>query len=177
MTKDELLKKYEELVTLYTDKEVKLEAYVQRWLDGNASLSSSAIEQLITTTNNQIEQLKSEAQATISEYQRLKKESLLREQGLMTAKRKVKEQLGISPDEIIITGGVLSSNASDSHLIGREKTLEELEEERQLALAEIRSRVATKQITLAEASKLKSELNLAYGYLEQNQEANSNMHR
>ena len=31
MTKEELFKKWDELTTAYTDKEAKLEAYVQRW--------------------------------------------------------------------------------------------------------------------------------------------------
>ena len=89
----------------------------------------------------------------IDEYTRLSKEEMLQKEGLISAKRSVKSQFGVSPDEMVITGGVLSSNASDSHLTGRNKTPEELETDRQYALAEIRTRVANKEISLAEASK------------------------
>ena len=41
MTKEVLLKKFDELTTEYTDKEAKLEAYVQRWLDGDSALSNA----------------------------------------------------------------------------------------------------------------------------------------
>lgn len=74
----------------------------------------------------------------------------------------IKSQFGINPDEIIITGGVLSTNASESHLIGRHKTLEELELEKMFILSEIESRVDNKQISPIEASKLKNYVNLVY---------------
>ncbi len=72
--------------------------------------------------------------------------------------------MDLNPDRLIITGGVLSSNASESHLNARPKTPEELEMERQSALAIIRERVAKKQITLSEAPKLKNDVDITYGY-------------
>ena len=102
---------------------------------------------------------------------------MLQKEGLVSAKKSVKSQFGVSPDEMVITGGVLSSNASESHLTGRNKTPEELEADRQYALAEIRTRVANKEISLAEASKLKNDVNLAYGYGEPIQEMSNGMHR
>ena len=38
----------------------------------------------------------------------------------------VRNRFGVSPDEVIITGGVLSPNANESHLTGRQKSAEEL---------------------------------------------------
>ena len=40
MTKNELLQKYDELVSTYTDKEAKLEVFIQNWLDGNSALQT-----------------------------------------------------------------------------------------------------------------------------------------
>lgn len=177
MTKEELLKKWDELTTAYTDKEVKLEAYVQRWLDGDSALSNESIQQLVDTVTQQIEELKSAAKQTIDEYTRLSKEEMLQKEGLVSAKRTVKSQFGVSPDEMVITSGVLSSNASESHLIGRNKTPEELEADRQYALAEIRTRVANKEISLAEASKLKNDVNLTYGYGKSIQEMSNGIYR
>ncbi len=164
MAREELLKKWDELTSTYTDKEVKLEAFIQRWLDGDSGLSSESIQELIDTVTKQIDELKTAANQAISEYTRLGKEEMLRNEGLVSAKKSVKSQFGVSPDEMIITGGVLSSDASESHLTGRNKTPEELEADRQYALAEIRTRVANREISLAEASKLKHDVNVAYGY-------------
>lgn len=177
MTKEELLNKWNELTLAYTDKEVKLEAYVQKWLDGDSALSAESIQQLIDTATQQIEEAKAAAKQAIEEYTRMSKEEMLRNEGLVSAKRIVKSQFGVSPDEIVITGGTLSANASESHLTGRNKTPEELEADRQYALAEIRTRVANKEITLAEASKLKSDVNIAYGYEQQNLDMSSGMKR
>ena len=177
MTKEELLKKWDELTTAYTDKEAKLETYVQRWLDGDSALSNESIQQLVDTVTQQIEELKAAAKHAIDEYTRLSKEEMLQKEGLVSVKRSVKSQFGISPDEMIITSGSLSSNASESHLNGRNKTTEELEVDRQYALAEIRTRVANKEISLAEASKLKHDVDLAYGYGEPIQEMSNGMNR
>lgn len=177
MTKEELLKKWDELTKSYIDKEAKLEAYVQRWLDGDSALSNESVQQLVDTVTQQIEELKAAAKQAIDEYTRISKEEMLQKEGLVSAKRTVKSQFGVSPDDMIITSGTLSSNASESHLTGRNKKPEELEADRQSALAEIRSRVANKQISLAEASKLKNDVNIAYGYTGQAQEMSSGMHR
>ncbi|MBE6140242.1 MAG: hypothetical protein E7172_01755 [Firmicutes bacterium] len=64
---------------------------------------------------------------------------------------------------MIITGGVLSSNANESHLTGRNKTPEELEDERTQLLASVREKAMKKEISLAEASKLAQNINIAYG--------------
>lgn len=176
MTKEELLKKCDELITAYADKEAKLEAYIQRWLDGDSTLSNESIQQLVDTVTQQIEKLKAAAKQAFDEYTRLNKEEMLQKEGLVNVKRSVKSQFDVNPDEMVITGGVLSSNASESHLTMRNKNPEELEVDRQHALAEIRTRVANKEISLAEASKLKNDVNLAYGYGEQIQEMSNGMH-
>lgn len=81
--------------------------------------------------------------------------------------RSVRHNFGTSPDELVINGGVLSTNASESHLTGRQKTTEELEFERTQLLANIREKVMKKEISLAEASKLVQEINIAYGFDEE----------
>ena len=64
---------------------------------------------------------------------------------------------------MVINGGVLSENASESHLTGSQKTAEELEFERTQLLARLKEKVMKKEISLAEASKLIHEINIAYG--------------
>ena len=79
------------------------------------------------------------------------------------AERSVRYNFGTSPEELVINGGVLSTNASETYLTGREKNAEELEFERIQLLASLKEKVMKKEISLAEASKLIHEINIAYG--------------
>lgn len=80
-----------------------------------------------------------------------------------SAERSVRYNFGTSPEELVINGGVLSENASESHLTGSQKTAEELEFERTQLLARLKEKIMKKEISLAEASKLIHEINIAYG--------------
>lgn len=102
--------------------------------------------------------MKIQSDEFFNEYKRVKREEEIRK----SAVESVRYNFNISPDEIIITDGVLSTNASDSHLIGRGKTAEELENERMRLLALIKEKVVRRQISLIEASKLLQDVNVAY---------------
>lgn len=164
--KEELLLRFDYLTTNWKSKEAKLEAFIQKWLAGETVLSNEQVQKVVDKTTDQIEQLKILASEAMEEYNKQCKEEQLKEEGLSSAKRTVISTFGTDPDEMIITGGVLASNAKESHLIGHFKTDEEKKEERQSAFAEIRNRVATKKITLEQASALKNAVNVAYGYQE-----------
>ena len=82
-------------------------------------------------------------------------------------------QLGVDTDKMVITGGILSSNANESHLTGRDKTPEELEINRQIALTALREKVVKKEVSLAEASQLKNDIENYYG---KNNEMSSGRH-
>lgn len=177
MEKNELLNKWNELTNTWTDKEAKLESFIQKWLDDDSILSNESVQHVVDTTTEQIEQLKTMANEAINSYTKICHDDALREERLKVAKSNVRKEFQTSPDELIINGGILSSNASETHLIGRQKTEEELEQERQSLIAEIRSRVANKQLTLAEASKLKDNVNCSYNYSQQNQDMENNKQR
>lgn len=168
--KSEALGKSMTLHSQACDKEAKLEVFVQKWLNNESELSNESLEQLIDSVNAQVDELKKQAEDASNEWKRLGREISLKENALYS----VKADLGMSPDEIVITGGVLSSNASESHLISRRKTPEELEIDRLNALAIIREKLAKKEITLAHASKLRNDLNIAYGYSQSVENENKN---
>lgn len=86
---------------------------------------------------------------------------------------RLKNILGVDTSSIAITGGVLSSNANESHLIGREKTAEEVELDKQIALSTLREKVVKNEITLAQASQLKNDIENSYGI---NNEMSSGRH-
>ena len=81
--------------------------------------------------------------------------------------------LGVDTSSIVITEGVLSSNENESHLIGREKNAEEVELDKQIALSTLREKVVKNEITLAQASQLKNDIENSYGI---NNEMSSDRH-
>jgi len=165
----DLLNKYAELTEAWMDKQAKLDKYIEEWLDGKTQMSSEGVEQLVESANIQIKNLQQQAEQVMAQYLNVTKEETLRKNGV----RSVRYNLGTSPDELVINGGILSSNAKDSYLTGRQKTPEELELERNKLLADIKSKVMSKEITLAEASKLTQDVNIAYGVNTQDENENS----
>lgn len=172
MTKEEVFIKWCELTNTYIEKEAKVEAVVYQWLnDEDSAMSKESVEHLIDSTITQVGEIKTEADRLYEEYLNMRREQEFKKAVLKT----VKKEFGVSPDDIVITGGVLAPNAEDSHLIGRDKTQEEKERDRQMALAEIRRRAINNEISLSEASELTNKVNIAYG--KSNQEMSSGMHK
>ena len=159
MSRDELLVKYDEIISLWMDKEAKLESFIQKWLNGETQISNETMQQLVDKTTEQIEQLKAQSEQLLIEYKRVVQEEEMRKYAIIA----VRHNFNTSPEEVIITGGVLSSNANESHLEGRHKTNEELELEKQQLLAQVREKVMDKQISLAQASQMSQQINTAYG--------------
>ena len=166
MDKWEYINKYCELVDQANEKEAKLEAHVQKWLAGESALSSDTMENTIVQVNEQVAKMRSEAEKYKMEFDRISKEEHLQQEQLESSKSaemRLRFQLGVDTDKMVITGGVLSSNANESHLIGREKTPEEIELDKQIALSTLREKVAKTEITLAQASQLKNDIANYYG--------------
>lgn len=176
MGKLEYIDRYCELLDQANEKEAKLEAFVQNWLSGNSEMSSEFLEQLVIKVNDQIAQMRSEAEKYKIEFDRLSKEEKLQQEKLQSSnafKMRLRDMIGVDTSSIVITGGFLSSNANESHLIGREKTAEEIELDKQIALSTLREKVAKKEITLAQASQLKNDIENSYGI---NNEMSSGRH-
>ncbi len=176
MDKWEYIDRYCELLNQANEKEAKLEAVVQNWLNGNSEMSSEVLEQLIIEVNDQVAQMRSEAEKYNIEFDRLSKEEKLQQEQLQSSnasKMRLKNMLGVDTSSIVITGGVLSSNANESHLIGREKNAEEVELDKQIALSTLREKVVKNEITLAQASQLKNDIENSYGI---NNEMSSGRH-
>lgn len=165
MDKWKYIDKYCDLLDQANEKEAKLEAFVQNWLDGKGVLSSENMENTIMKVNDQISQMRAEAEKYKMEFDRISKEEKLKQEQLESSKSaqmRLRYQLGVETDKTIITDGVLSSNASESHLIGREKTPEEIELDKQIALSTLREKIAKKEITLSQASQLKNDISNYY---------------
>lgn len=156
MTKDELLRKSEELHIQKAELKIQLELYIQKWLNGESALNN--IDDLVEKVNERIDNIGKQADELFNQYV----EVLEKENNLLNAKKTVKFRLGVSPDELIITDGVLGSNAEDTKILAREKTKDELDLEKRYALAQIRDLIINKKISLSEASELKNKVKLIY---------------
>jgi hypothetical protein len=165
MDKNVYLNEYCELKEQASLKESKLEEFINNWLNGNSKMPLKIVEDTVNKANEQIIEMKKEAKNYLKKYEIIVKEEQLQQQHLQSSKfarMLLQEKLGVDTSSYIITGGVLSTNASESHLIGREKTPEEIELDKNVALTTLREKVLSREITLAEASKLKKDIELAY---------------
>lgn len=158
MIRLELLDKSSILYDDYIRKEVQLKKFVQKWLEGEIQISFEEAQKTVDNFTEQIKQLKSQSDEFFNEYKRVKREEEMRQRAVNS----VRHYFNTSPDEIIITGGVASQNARETHLIGRSKTFEELENERIRLVALIKEKAVRRQISLIEASKLMQDVNIAY---------------
>ena len=139
-------------------EEKKLDKFINDWLNGNLELDSKQIENIIDNKTSYIEKLKTDEAKMWFTYQN----ALLEEQKLHNSERAIKHKFNASPDQLIINNGILSKNVENSYLIGRKKTKEELEQEKQNLISIIKSRVMRKEITFAQASKLLADINIVY---------------
>ena len=90
----------------------------------------------------------------------------------------VEYKLGEKPTDMNIVGGGLSSSANESYLIAERKSPEQLEEEKNQMLAQIKSKVRNGEMSLAEASKLTRDVNISFSYYDESTEISTNgIHR
>ncbi|HPF82994.1 MAG TPA: hypothetical protein PLV83_02360 [Bacilli bacterium] len=160
MNSNELYQKYLEAEKERFELENKIESYVEKWKNGETVLSNQTIQQAMEKGYERLEELKrTEAQLHNEYIQQEQKEEAKR-----GADISLQHNLGIRPDNMNIVGGVLSSNASESHLIAESKSPEQLELERQQLLANVKLKVQSGEISLADASKLVNDVNTSYEF-------------
>lgn len=140
--------------------ESKIESFVEKWKNGEITFSNQSVQQAMEKGYERLEGLKRIEEQLHNEY--IQQEQ--REEAKRNADISVKHNLGIRPDNMEIVGGVLSSNASESHLIAEEKSSGQLEQERQRLLVTVKLKVQSGEISLVEASKLVSDINTSYDF-------------
>ena len=160
MTSKELYEKYLEALKERYELENKISAYIEKWKNSETVLSTKLVEEAIDKGYERLEGLKQLEQKLHQEFISMEKS----EQEKRSADISLRAKLGEAPSNITIIGGVLSSNANESHLIGEEKTTEQLEQEKNQMLASIKSRVQSGELNFAEASKLVNDVNTSYGF-------------
>lgn len=176
MNRSEIHKNYLKVAEERLVLEEKIESFIKNWEEGNSSLSSSTIQQIIDKAYERLQELKNLEEKLNTEYWA----QIQKEEDKKMADISVHHNLGEKPTNIEIVDGVLSSNANESHLIGKQKTPEQLEDERTKLLSDIKSKVMNHEISLAEASKLTNDVNTAYDFYNDSSEVlsddNNQMH-
>ncbi len=160
MTRKELYQKYLDALGERYELENKINSFVEKWEKGETNLRTDLVQEVVDKGYERLETLKQLEQRLRQEANSMNES----EQAKKIADISLRAKLGEAPSNVNIIGGVLSSNAEDSHLIGTEKTSEQLEQEKNQMLASIKSRVASGELTLAEASKLVSDVHTSYGF-------------
>lgn len=169
MDRNEIYKEYLKALNERVELEFKIENFVKKWINGETSLSNESIQQTVEKGYERLETLKKQVESlenSLSLYD--KKENAKKMTDIS-----VQHHLGERPTNMNIVGGVLSSNANESHLVAKQKSPEQLKQEKNQMLANIKTKVQSGEISLTEASKLTHDVNTAFGYYDEPTETNT----
>ena len=160
MNSSKLYEQYLLALKQRTEFENKIDEYLKKREKGETVLSDDLVQEALEKGYERLKNLKKIEEEFHNEY--LKQEQ--NEETKRSADNSVQHTLGMRPTDINIVDGALSSNANESHLIGESKSLEELEQERQQLLANVKRAVQSGTISLADASRLVNNVNTSYDF-------------
>lgn len=154
--------------------ESKIEYFIEKWKNRETFLSNELVQDAMEKGYERLEGLRKIEGKLHTEY--MAQEQKDEEKRLVDIS--VEYKLGERPTNMNIVGGVLSSNANESHLIAEQKSPEQLKQEKSQMLEKIKLKVQNGEISLAEASKLTHDVNIAFCYYDEPTEINTNeIHR
>lgn len=161
MKSEEIYNNYIKAFSERWELEKKIEKLMEQWVKGEITLSSISIQQAVDKGYERLENLKQLEESLHQEYL----EQITKDNAKSSADNYLGYHNNMRPSSAVITGGVLSSDASKSHLTSRSKTKEELEMEMQQQLNAIQMKHQNGELSLEEATKLMEAMNTSYGYL------------
>lgn len=171
MKRTELLNKIDKLIMNSTIKQVMLDNYIDKWLNGEIDMSVDVVQKLIDKVSEQIDKSKKEITKLQNEYMKMIKEEAFKKSTSIN----IIHNFRITPYEPVIADDILSSNANVSYLVEKNKISNELEYEKNQLLGIIRERVLKKQMSLKEASNSYKIINLAYSKINSNENTNNKL--
>ncbi len=140
--------------------ENKINEYIEMWKKGEISLSTEQVEQIIEKSNERLEYLKSVEELIHNDFMQmsnLEERKKLEDAGISSA-------LGHAPTNINNAGGILSPDASKSHFVAEKKTPEQLNLEKQKMKKEIKEKLISNKITLAQAMDLSKKVDELFDF-------------
>lgn len=162
MKDDELCRLYKEYIEAFGKRanfEEGLKAFIDKYKGKNSGFRQTQIDDAINKGYQRLSEMKQKEDILKEQYDReiAKTEN---KQAFVTC---IHHYLGVMPSEYETTDGVLSSNASDSHLNAKRKTDEQLSGEGIALLAAVSSKVKKGEIPLSVASKLIKDIGDFFG--------------
>jgi len=162
----ELYKKFIEAENIRYDLENKINDLVEKWKKGEKVLSTKTIELVINKGYERLEDLKKIEESIHQDFIQM---SSLEEQKRL-ADIGIRNVFREAPTDMNIIGGVLSSNASESHLIAEKKTNKQMSLEKQQMIDKLKEKVKNGEIDLAQASELFTQINLSFNFYDKEEE-------
>lgn len=160
MLSSELYKKYIESTNERYTLENKINDYIEKWKNGEIILSTEQVEKVVEKGYERLEDLKRIEESIHQDFIQM---TSLEEQKKL-ADIGIRNALGEAPSNMNIVGGVLSSNASESHLIAEKRSDEQMGFEKQQMLEQLKEKVRNGEITLAQASELSARINSSFDF-------------
>ena len=166
MFSSELYKKYIEAANERYALENKINNYIEKWKNGETVLSTKSVEQAIEKGYERLEDLKKIEESIHQDFVQMN----ALEEHKKSADIGIRNVFGEAPNDMNIVGGVISSNASESHLIAEKKTNEQMDLERQQMLDQLKEKVKSGELSLAQASELSAKINSSFGFYDKEEE-------
>ncbi|MGM9875174.1 MAG: hypothetical protein ACI32H_04555 [Bacilli bacterium] len=166
MFSSELYRKYVEVRNERYTLEYKIDEYIKKWKNGETVLSTEKVEQIIEKGYERLETLKKLVESIHQDFVQM---SRLEEQK-NSADIGIRNTFSYAPTNMNIVGGVLSSKASESHLIAEKKTDGQMLTEKKQMLYELKEKVKNGEITLAQASELSAKIGISFDFYDKEEE-------
>lgn len=161
MKSQEIYESYMKAFSERWELEKKIEDLMKRWVQGEITLSSTSIQISVDKGYERLDNLKQIEEMLHQDYLN----QIEKEKAKKAADQYLSYRYGTRPSDKVITEGVLASNASESHLVARPKTREELEMEMEQHLNNIKTKCQKGELNLEQATKLIDAINTSYGYM------------
>jgi len=166
MFSSELYKKYIEAANERYALENKINDYIEKWKNGETVLSTKSVEQAIEKGYERLEDLKKIEESIHQDFVQMN----ALEEHKKSADIGIRNVFAEAPTNMNIVDGVISSNASESHLIAEKKTNEQMDLERQQMLDQLKEKVKSGELSLVQASELSAKINSSFGFYDKEEE-------
>ena len=158
MKSKELYQEYNKIFNERVNLENKINEFIKKWQEGNNTLSTKEVENIVEKGYERLESLKKQEEELHEAYQKQEEQ----EKNIQSSSISIKHHLNTRPTTLNITDGVLSSDASKSHLTANSKTEEELHKDKENLLNTLKEKVIKGEISKETASKLIADINTIY---------------
>jgi len=166
MFSNELYKKYVEAMNERVELENRINNHIEKWKNGETTFSTDIVEKIVEKGYERLEDLKKIEEELHQDFVQI---SSLEEQK-KHADIGIRHVFGQTPSNLKIVGGVLSSDATQSHLIAEEKTKEQMDIEKKQMLDTLKLKVRNGEISLAQASEMLKKINLSFDFYDKEEE-------